>query len=47
MIAWHPGGEKLSYVHERRGKIFITTVDLLTKKKTKILYPALHSNASR
>ncbi len=38
MIAWHPGGEKISYVHERRGKIYITTVDLLTKKKSKILF---------
>lgn len=38
MVAWHPGGEKLSYVHEKRGKIFITTVDLLKKKKSKILF---------
>ena len=38
MLAWHPGGEKISYVHERRGKIYITTVDLIKKKKTKILF---------
>lgn len=38
MLAWHPGGEKLSYVHEKKGKIYITTVDLLTKKKSKILF---------
>lgn len=38
MLAWHPGGEKLSYVHEKRGKIYITTVDLIKKRKTKILF---------
>jgi Tol biopolymer transport system component len=38
MMAWHPGGEKLSYVYEKSGKIYIKTVDLITKKKTKILF---------
>jgi len=38
VVAWHPGGEKVSYVHERKGKIYITTVDLIKKKKTKILF---------
>ncbi|MCC7533453.1 MAG: hypothetical protein IT246_05885 [Bacteroidia bacterium] len=36
VMAWHPGGEKLSYIHEKKGRLFLTTVDLITKKKTKI-----------
>ncbi len=36
LMAWHPGGEKISYVHERRGRLFLTTVDLITKKKSKL-----------
>jgi hypothetical protein len=36
LMAWHPGGEKFSYAHERRGRLFLTTVDLITKKKSKL-----------
>ncbi len=36
IMAWHPGGEKISYVHERKGRLFLTTVDLIKKRKTKI-----------
>lgn len=36
LMAWHPGGEKISYVHEHRGRLFLTTVDLITKKKSKL-----------
>jgi Tol biopolymer transport system component len=32
-LAWHPGGEKVSFVHEKKGKVLLTTVDLNTKKK--------------
>lgn len=38
IIAWHPGGEKFSYIHEKKGKVYLTTVDLITKKKEKILF---------
>jgi hypothetical protein len=38
ILAWHPGGEKVSYVHEKRGKIFITTLDLVSRKKQKLLF---------
>lgn len=38
IIAWHPGGEKVSYVHEKKGKIYITTIDLVFKKRSKILF---------
>lgn len=34
--AWHPGGEKFSIIYERKGKILMTTVDLLHKKKETI-----------
>lgn len=33
MISWHPGGEKFSFIYERKGRIFLTTVDLLNKNK--------------
>lgn len=33
MAAWHPGGEKFAYIHEKKGKVMLTTVDLITKKK--------------
>ncbi len=33
MMAWHPGGEKFSFVFEKKGKLYMTTVDLLNKKK--------------
>lgn len=36
IMAWHPGGEKISYIHERKGRLFLTTVDLIKKRKTKI-----------
>lgn len=39
MMAWHPGGEKLSYVYEKKGKVFIKTVDLIKKKNTKTFFP--------
>jgi Tol biopolymer transport system component len=38
MMAWHPGGEKFSYIFERKGKIYLTTVDLLNKKKETIQF---------
>jgi Tol biopolymer transport system component len=33
MIAWHPGSEKFAFVFERKGKHYLTTVDLVNKKK--------------
>lgn len=33
MMSWHPGGEKFSFIYERKGRIFLTTVDLLNKNK--------------
>jgi hypothetical protein len=33
MISWHPGGEKFSFIYERKGRLFLTTVDLLNKNK--------------
>ena len=33
LLAWHPGSEKLAYIHEKKGKVILTTVDLLSKKK--------------
>ncbi len=38
VLAWHPGGEKVSYVHEKKGKIFITTYDLVTRKKERLMF---------
>lgn len=38
ILAWHPGGEKLSFIHEKKGKIYITTVDLISKKREKLLF---------
>jgi Tol biopolymer transport system component len=38
MLAWHPGGEKFSYVLEKGGKIKIKTVDLVLKKKETITF---------
>jgi Tol biopolymer transport system component len=32
VVAWHPGGEKFAYIHEKKGKVWLTTVDLITKK---------------
>ncbi len=31
--AWHPGGEKFAFIHEKKGKVLLTVVDLVTKKK--------------
>lgn len=36
--AWHPGGEKFSYIHEKKGKVMLTTIDLVTKKKQSIQF---------
>jgi hypothetical protein len=33
MMSWHPGGEKFSFIYERKGRLFLTTVDLLNKNK--------------
>lgn len=38
MMAWHPGGEKFAFVFEKRGKLFLTTVDLLSKKRETIQF---------
>lgn len=38
MLAWHPGGEKFSYIHEKRGQVRMTTVDLKQKKKEKLTF---------
>jgi Tol biopolymer transport system component len=32
-LAWHPGGEKVSFIHEKKGKVLLTTIDLIAKKK--------------
>lgn len=39
VMAWHPGGEKLSYVYEKQGKVFIRTLDFPNKNKTKLYFP--------
>jgi Tol biopolymer transport system component len=36
VIAWHPGGEKLAFVTEHKGKILLHTYDLVTKAREKI-----------
>ena len=36
ILAWHPGGEKFSYVHEKGGKVKITTIDIKQDKKETI-----------
>lgn len=33
MMSWHPGGEKFSFIYERKGRLFLKTVDLLNKNK--------------
>jgi len=33
VLAWHPGGDKVSYIHEKKGKLFLTTVDLVHNNK--------------
>lgn len=38
MMAWHPGGEKLSFIYERKGKQYMTTIDLVAKKKQRIQF---------
>jgi len=38
ILSWHPGGEKFSFVHEKKGKVMITTVDLLSKKKETLTF---------
>jgi Tol biopolymer transport system component len=38
MMSWHPGGEKFAFVFEKKGKIFLTTVDLISKKKETIRF---------
>ena len=38
MVAWHPGGEKFSFIFEKKGKIFLTTVDLINKKRETIQF---------
>lgn len=38
MMAWHPGGEKFSFIYERKGKHFLTTVDLINKKRETIQF---------
>lgn len=38
ILSWHPGGEKFSYVHEKKGKIQITTIDLRLKKKETLTF---------
>jgi Tol biopolymer transport system component len=38
MMAWHPGGEKFSFVYEKKGKILLTTVDLISKKRETIRF---------
>jgi Tol biopolymer transport system component len=38
MMAWHPGGEKFAFINEKKGKIFLTTVDLITKKRETIRF---------
>ena len=36
ILAWHPGGEKVAYVNEKKGKLYITIVDLVHKKRERI-----------
>ncbi|MEI6595083.1 MAG: hypothetical protein WCO28_05930 [Bacteroidota bacterium] len=36
ILSWHPGGERFSYVHEKKGKVKITTIDIKLKKKETI-----------
>ncbi|MFI5221627.1 MAG: hypothetical protein ACHQK8_04820, partial [Bacteroidia bacterium] len=38
VLGWHPGGEKFSYIHEKGGKVMMTTVDLITKKDETITF---------
>jgi len=38
IISWHPGGEKFSFIYERKGKHLLTTYDLITKKKETIQF---------
>jgi Tol biopolymer transport system component len=38
MTAWHPGGEKFSFIIEKKGKLYMTTVDLINKKKETIQF---------
>lgn len=35
VLAWHPGGEKLAYISEHKGKIYLHTYDLVTKAREK------------
>lgn len=38
MMEWHPGGEKFAFVFEKKGKLFLTTVDLINKKRETIQF---------
>ena len=38
MMEWHPGGEKFAFIFEKKGKLFLTTVDLINKKKETIQF---------
>jgi Tol biopolymer transport system component len=38
ILSWHPGGDKFSYVHEKKGKVFITTVEIKSKKKETLTF---------
>ncbi len=38
MASWHPGGEKFSFIYEKKGRILFTTVDLVTKKRETIRF---------
>lgn len=38
MMAWHPGGEKFAFIYEKKGKLFLTSVDLISKKRETIQF---------
>ena len=38
MMAWHPGGEKFAFIFEKRGKLFLTTVDLINQTRETIQF---------
>ncbi|MES2780924.1 MAG: hypothetical protein V4651_13615 [Bacteroidota bacterium] len=38
MMAWHPGGERFAFIFEKKGKLFLTTVDLINKTRETIQF---------